>query len=138
MTAQPLPALTDKDRELATLIAMHVRNELEQIHGGGNRLDRTDAGGEDGGLTDEQMAAINPIVRNAVADVLHALTNFTEYAQARFLIRFLGNSVPSYWEPAELSDDIAHSNWAPREAPLDCGHDRGPYPIVRNAFVTAQ
>ena len=54
------PPLTPVQRVRATLIAMHVRNCLEELHGGGSRLDFRESGGEYRGLTDEQMRLIQP------------------------------------------------------------------------------
>ena len=56
MTDEGSPSLTPLHRARATLIAMHVRNCLEELHGGGSRLDFTESGGVYRGLTDEQMA----------------------------------------------------------------------------------
>jgi hypothetical protein len=95
--------LTSAQSARAILIAMHVRNGLEELHGGGSRLDFTHSGGEYRGLTDEQMALINPIVRNAVADILHALDH-PELAAARSLLRFTDMLVPDYWAPPELTE----------------------------------
>jgi hypothetical protein len=110
--ARQAPPLTDSQRWMATVIAMHIRNNLEELHGGGNRLDHTDEGGEDEGLTDEQMRWINPIVRNSVADVLHALANYEDCQPARDLISFCEVLVPGYWEPAELTEDYRESDWS--------------------------
>jgi hypothetical protein len=109
--AEP-PPLTDEDRDLATLIAMHVRNNLEELHGGGSRLDFREEGGEYRGLTDEQMRLINPIVRNSVADMLHALTNYDDRLAARRLLAFSRMLVPDYWEPAELSESYTELDWS--------------------------
>lgn len=107
-----VPPLTADDREMATLIAMHIRNNLEELHGGGSRLDFTEEGGEYRGLTDEQMRWINPIVRNSVADMLHALTNYKDRHAARQLLGFCRMLVPDYWEPAELTDGDTELDWS--------------------------
>jgi hypothetical protein len=58
------PPLTDEIAERAMVLGMCVRNAMEgTIHGG-------ELG--DLSLTDEQMAVLNPIVRNAIATGLHA------------------------------------------------------------------
>ena len=49
------PLLTPVQPARATLIAMHVRNSLEELHGGGSGLDFRESGGEYRGLTDEHM-----------------------------------------------------------------------------------
>jgi hypothetical protein len=104
---------------------MHVRNCLEELHGGGSRLDFTDSGGEYRGLTDEQMALINPIVRNAVADILHALDHM-ELSAARKLLGFTGMLVPNYWEPPELTDSYRELLETVKDEPVLCRHCAGP------------
>jgi hypothetical protein len=124
MTGEQPPLLTSEQRARATLIAMHVRNCLEELHGGGSRLDFTESGGEYRGLTDEQMALTNPIVRNAVADMLHALDH-PELAAARKLIGFTGMLVPHYWEPPELTEsyrELLENVQDERVACRRCGH----------------
>ena len=54
--------LNETDSYRAMLIAMAVRNAMEELHGGGI---------EDS-LTDAQMAKLNPIIRNSIATTLHA------------------------------------------------------------------
>jgi hypothetical protein len=87
---------------------MTVRNAMEEIHGGGNLLDRSDEGGEDGGLTDVQMREINRIVRNGVASALYAIEHPEDPACLAFTLHQRG-MIPDYWEPAELHDDLAES-----------------------------
>lgn len=86
--------LDEETANTATYLAMCVRNAMEEIHGGENRLG-------DEGLTDRQMAAINPIVRNAIATGLHALAHIEEPAARRF-VDFQAMLVPDYWERPEL------------------------------------
>ena len=74
------------------IIATAVRNALEEIHGGGTH----DL------LSDEQMSRINPLIRNAVATALHAMT-FPSPA-SRLYLRMV-RAVPSFWDPPELLDD---------------------------------
>jgi hypothetical protein len=100
---------------------MHVRNCLEELHGGGSRLDFTDSGGDYRGLTDEQMALINPIVRNAVADMLHAFDH-PELTASQRLIALTQMLVPGYWEEPELTEsyrDVLETT--PNEMPA-CRH----------------
>src|SRR5690606_4583028 len=58
-------------------------------------------------LTDEQMAVLNPIVRNALATALHARTNYQHHRPARSYLDFQARLIPRYWEPAELLEDYA-------------------------------
>jgi hypothetical protein len=121
MSGEAVPPLTSMQVARTTLIAMHVRNCLEELHGGGSRLDFTDSGGEYRGLTDEQMALINPIVRNAVADILHALDH-PELSAARKLISFTGMLVPDYWEQPELTDSYRELFDVIADEAVSCRH----------------
>ncbi len=77
---------------------MLVRNELEDFH-----VQH---------LTDEQMAILNPIVRNAIYSALTLFAKATagtpqEQEAAAYGLEFLEACVPSYWEPPQLTDDVA-------------------------------
>jgi hypothetical protein len=87
--------LDDDDRFVAKVIAMVVRNALEEIHGGGNLLDRRIEGGVDGGLTDEQMRHINRIVRDGVATARYALMH-PEMEACQQYIDFQASLIPDY------------------------------------------
>ncbi|WP_041368980.1 hypothetical protein [Nakamurella multipartita] len=87
--------LDDNTARVATIIAMAVRNALEEIHGGGI---------EDS-LTDRQMAKINPIVRNAVATTVHAYFAPEDDVKAARWLRFQAMLVPDYWERPRIVDD---------------------------------
>jgi hypothetical protein len=116
-----VPPLTPVQRARATLIAMHIRNCLEELHGGGSRLDFKESGGEYRGLTDEQMALINPIVRNAVADVLHALDH-PELTAAHHLLTFTQMLVPAYWERPELTESYGEMLQNVKNDVVSCRH----------------
>jgi hypothetical protein len=116
-----VPPLTDVQRSRAMLIAMHVRNCLEELHGGGSRLDFRESGGEYRGLTDEQMALINPIVRNAVADMLHAFDHL-ELTASKRLITFTQMLVPHYWEQPELTEAYREALETTDNQPPPCRH----------------
>jgi hypothetical protein len=116
-----VPPLSEVQRVRATLIAMHVRNCLEELHGGGSRLDFRESGGEYRGLTDEQMALVNPIVRNAVADMLHALDHM-ELTASRRLVTFTQMLVPDYWEPPELTEGYLDALATMENDLLPCRH----------------
>ena len=90
-----IPPLDDRTAKMATLIAMAVRNGLEELHGGD----------VPNSLTDEQMAKINPIVRNATATALLAFRHPSNQRLARWL-DFQAMLVPDYWERPELVDDL--------------------------------
>lgn len=113
-----------KFRQLhATIIAKTVRNALEELHGGG--IDDPE-----NGLTDAQMAKINPIVRNAVLD---ALTTFELVKRGhRGAINFVNSSlssVPDYWEQPELSEAFT-SVLAGLNRPIPAGMRSTIYPFV--------
>jgi hypothetical protein len=94
--------LTEAERTRAMVVAMTVRNELERIHGGGNELDRTDDGGTDDGLTDEQMMHINRIVRDGVATALYAIAHYSSDDGCRRFVNFQSRMIPDYWEEPQL------------------------------------
>lgn len=85
-TAQP--KLDDATQEFAKLISIVVRNAMEDFH-----CEH---------LSDEQMRALNPIIRNAVATALHAFNNYAISDAARRFLDFHGRCIPSYWETPEL------------------------------------
>jgi len=88
---EPSGQLSDATAEMATIIAMAVRSGLEEVHGG----DIKDS------LTDEQMAKINPIVRNTIATMLRAFEHL-EHRAWEFYVDCQERLVPSCWERPEL------------------------------------
>lgn len=78
-------------QQLTLLIAMHVRNEMEDFHAKY--------------LSDAQMKELNPIIRQAIFDVV-SLTNQppktkTDRRQAAQAINWLTMMIPDYWEIPE-------------------------------------
>jgi hypothetical protein len=73
----------------ASRLALAIRNALETIHGEG--IEHS--------LTDEQMRRVNPIIRDALATVLHAMSNPSR--ASRLYLEFI-EDVPAYWEPPAL------------------------------------
>ncbi|MEA3076508.1 MAG: hypothetical protein QOF60_1416 [Actinomycetota bacterium] len=114
------PPLTEELAARATIIAMGVRNAMEAtVHGG--ELDELS-------LSDEQMATLNPIIRNAIATALHAEKHYVMDRAARAYLDFQAQLVPSYWEPAQLLQDYtdlwpfyAAQDLAPESACRRCG-----------------
>lgn len=95
-SAEP-PPLEEALADRATVLGMAVRNALEgRLHGG--ELGELS-------LTDEQMALLNPLVRNAIATALHAFEHYNSQRPARKYLNFQARLVPTYWEPPELLDD---------------------------------
>ena len=86
---------------LASMIAMHVRNAIEDLH-----ADQTN------GLTDDVMAELNKLTRRAIWEVLECLDS--DGAAEQQLLAFNAQSIPDYWEPPstlpsiELDQLIAH------------------------------
>jgi hypothetical protein len=85
-------ARKDDDKRQATFMAMVVRNAMEGFHAEH--------------LTDEQMAELNPIIRNAIYTGLVAWNSWATSEQARQFIAFNMSMVPRYWEAPELLPDF--------------------------------
>lgn len=111
-----VPPLTDALAGRATLLAMCVRNAMEGI------VHREELGRAS--LTDEQMAALNPIVRNAIATGLHAEFHYFRERAARSYLDFQSALVPTYWERPELLDEYRElwerKAMEPKVAELPC------------------
>jgi hypothetical protein len=82
------PQLEDGAKSMATLLAMIVRNAMENFHSEH--------------LSDAQMRELNPIIRNAIATGLHALAHQADHDAVQRYIDYHLSQVPSYWEPPEL------------------------------------
>lgn len=78
-----------KKRQLAMLIAMYVRNEMEDFHCEN--------------LNDTQMKELNIIIRNAIYTVLYAADS--DSAASKALLNFQNNLIPRYWEQPQLTED---------------------------------
>jgi hypothetical protein len=85
--------------KLAALVAMNVRNAMEQFHA-------ADEDNKIAGLDDEAMAKLNPVVRRAIYEVLDAwMRGLDGDEEANRSIGFLGMGIPGYWEtPSELPE----------------------------------
>jgi hypothetical protein len=89
--------LSNELAERATLLATCIRNAIEGVlHGG--ELERTS-------FSDEQMAILNPVVRDAIATGLHAEIYYFSEAPARSYLDFQSRLIPNYWERPELLDE---------------------------------
>jgi hypothetical protein len=84
----------DPDQALAVYLAVRVREAMEDFHVTN--------------LTDEQMAVINPLIRNALYGGLRIrrLAASGDLGCQRFIERDL-QAVPPYWEPPQLNDSDA-------------------------------
>ena len=67
------------------------------------------------------MALINPIVRNAAADIVHALDHL-ELTAARRLIAFIDALVPDYWEQPELTESYRELLDTVEDERIPCRH----------------
>lgn len=80
----------DHTVQMAIIIAMHIRNEMENYHSEY--------------LSDEQMKELNLIIRQSTYDILNYLKlasikeNRSEKTVAKGVINFLIQSIPDYWE----------------------------------------
>jgi hypothetical protein len=85
------PTAVKEDQQLASYIAMVIRNAMEDFHCQH--------------LTDDQMKELNSIIRNAICTALHAFNNYENAdAVARF-VDFNFRMIPKYWEEPTLLDD---------------------------------
>lgn len=88
MTRQQEPLLDPATKQLANLVAIVIRNAMEDFH-----CEH---------LSDDQMRQLNPIIRNAVATALHAFNNYETPGAARRFLDYNSSCIPSYWESPEL------------------------------------
>ena len=68
----------------AGFIAMAVRNAMENFHCKH--------------LTDEQMAELNPLIRDAIYTALWAEANYEDSEECRQFVNFQIFAIPKYWE----------------------------------------
>src|SRR5215216_3852379 len=86
------PVLTDDTRQTVMIIAMAVRNAMEDFHCQH--------------LSDAQMKELNPIIRNAVCTALHAVKRYDQSKGAQSFVNFHTRMIPTYWERPVLLDDF--------------------------------
>ncbi|BAU12858.1 hypothetical protein LEP3755_33910 [Leptolyngbya sp. NIES-3755] len=86
------PRLLKETKNLAMLIAMTVRNEMEDFH-----CEH---------LTDDQMQELNPIIRNAIVTALYAARNYSEDAASMEWVNFQFRLIPEYWEEPQLTESF--------------------------------
>ncbi len=85
----------NKIQRTAMYIAKVVRNAMEDFH--------TEH------LSDEQMAELNPIIRNAIYTALYAKDRKFDL-RARMFVMFINRTIPDYWELPQLIDDFAEGS----------------------------
>lgn len=79
---------TEMLKYFSKLIAMSVRNEMEDFH--------------HHHLSDAQMKELNPLIRNGIYSALFAIANYNKNMNAKQHIDFQAMLLPSYWEDPEL------------------------------------
>lgn len=99
-------------QEWAKIIAMQVRNSMEDFHGKH--------------LSDAQMKELNPIIRNAIYQSLRDLWMVGHGTEKqKFLgamqIHFLQLLLPDYWEPPQLEKNKLNDEKAFLERYFDSG-----------------
>lgn len=76
--------------QISFIVAMNIRNNMENFHSEH--------------LSDEQMKELNPIIRQAIYDILNYLKiasndkYSSEKIVAQGVVNFLIQSIPDYWE----------------------------------------
>ncbi len=91
MNAEQKPKESEEMKRFAMLIAMVIRNAMEDFH-----CEH---------LSDEQMRKLNPIIRNAVYTALHAFQHYERSPQAKKFADFQSRLIPDYWESPEMTRD---------------------------------
>jgi hypothetical protein len=98
MAEQAPMELDEGTAGMAMITAMTVRNAMEGFHGDH--------------LSDEQMAELNPIIRNAIATALYAMKHMDDDDRCDAFVEFQMEGIPDYWEPPVLLDDLTESTGA--------------------------
>jgi len=91
MESQPKLELSEEVKHVSKVVAMIVRNALEDFH---NKH-----------LSDEQMRQLNPIIRNAICTGIHANQHYTRSDAAKKFVEYHWSMIPEYWEEPELQAD---------------------------------
>jgi hypothetical protein len=104
------PAIViDDERLMAKLVAILVRNALEELHDE---------------ISDELMKKLNIRVRNAIYTALHARRTMGWSKHAPDYVIYQMQFIPTYWEQPELLDGYLQS-WKRSGEPMD-EHDGKP------------
>jgi hypothetical protein len=90
------PNLVDLNHHqfFAMYIAMVVRDAMEDFHVKY--------------LTDEQMAELNPIIRNAIYTALRANADADDNEYSLMYVNSNLETIPRYWEPPELDEGYTY------------------------------
>ena len=84
----------DHERTLAMIIAMTVRNHIEDLHEH---------------ITDELMIKLNQHTRDAVFTTLVAMKEYPDSEAAQRFIGFQSMLIPKYWEEPKLTDEYVRT-----------------------------
>jgi len=84
----------NKTQLMSMYIAMAVRNAMEDFH-----VEH---------LSDEQMAELNPIIRNAIYTALYVMDRRHKDLRCFTWFKFTSSLIPAYWELPELIDEFAN------------------------------
>jgi hypothetical protein len=83
---------SEETKAMSKYVAMVVRNAMEGFHVKH--------------LSDEQMAELNPIVRNAICSALHAAKNYDYYENAKRFVDWNTRMIPDYWEDPDIDSSL--------------------------------
>lgn len=82
------------EQQFAMYIALVVRNAMEAFH-----VEH---------LSDEQMALLNPIIRNAIYTAVHAQLESDHNEMAARYVQDCLAKIPKYWEHPQLAEDYLY------------------------------
>jgi hypothetical protein len=82
-------------KEMAMMIAMVVRNGMEDFHCKH--------------LTDKQMKELNPLIRNSIYTALYMLILAERTEPLENIIKWTKLCIPNYWEDPELNKDFTEA-----------------------------
>lgn len=86
------PRLSKTDKDTAMLIAMYIRNEMEDFHCQH--------------LSDAQMRELNPIIRNAIATAFYMLRSYGVDEVSTKTLNFQDMLIPKYWEEPQITESF--------------------------------
>jgi len=80
-------------KQVTRIIAIVVRNNMEDFHAEGN-------------LSDKQMARLNPLIREGIFNALFAIVHSDKDDDLKKYIDYHLQSIPDYWEDPVLIDKL--------------------------------
>ncbi|RKR80726.1 hypothetical protein BDD43_0858 [Mucilaginibacter gracilis] len=85
----------DLIKDFVKLIAMSVRNEMENFH-----VEH---------LSDGQMKELNPLIRTGIYNALFAIANHDKDEFCKIFLDFQATLIPAYWEEPQLGSEFQNS-----------------------------